>query len=84
MRILNERETDELLWPKCSIARLGNGKWHIVRVYSSSDVHTACGITISGRVYDDHDGTRVIISVEQKNGEPTCAHCKRWWSKVQQ
>ncbi len=55
------------------VARLGEGKWHVVRAAGTDVKYTACSIEL--RPFKSSLRT---VEVESKNGEPTCKHCIRW------
>lgn len=55
------------------LARLGAGKWHVVKVYGNHEAHVACGNTLRPVV-----SARPSVAMRltyQDSGEPTCAHC---------
>ena len=57
-----------------TVARLGEGKWHTVRVMSihAESVHTACRIELKPFASQLRK-----VEIEIKEGEPTCKHCVR-------
>ena len=57
-----------------TIARLGEGKWHVVRVMSvkSTTIFTACRIELKPFM-----SSLRKVETEVKDGEPTCKHCIR-------
>ncbi len=58
------------------VARLGEGKWHVVRAAGTGVKYTACNIELRPFGSALH-----WVNVESKNGEPTCKHCIRWVEK---
>jgi hypothetical protein len=59
------------------IARLGDGKWHIVRAFSDEgdgcEEWAACGIVLR-----PVRSSVMSSEVEVRQGQPTCEHCVRW------
>lgn len=62
-----------------TVARLGEGKWHIVRVMAvkAGAVHTACRIELK-----PFASTLRKVEIEIKDGVPTCKHCLRFGVKL--
>lgn len=57
------------------LARLGAGKWHVVKVYGDSEAHVACGIMLRPIA---SAMPSVAMALTYMDGEPTCRHCIGW------